>query len=137
MRGSSGAAGGSSVLSGLRMLVGGEALNGPLSQAMARHGGSVSNLYGPTETTIWSAAMRLEGNADGAAPDGSARSGEIDAVSLRVVDASCLPLRLVVRFGTREFMSWTAVCRLFLLVLLASFTLRGRALRGVIWGGLV
>ena len=48
-------------LAGLRMLVGGEALNGPLAQAMASQGGSVSNLYGPTETTIWSAAMMLGG----------------------------------------------------------------------------
>ena len=48
-------------LAGLRMLVGGEALSGPLSQAMAARGLSVSNLYGPTETTIWSAAMMLDG----------------------------------------------------------------------------
>ena len=43
-------AAGGSALAGLRMLVGGEALNGLLSQAMASQGGSVSNLYGPTET---------------------------------------------------------------------------------------
>ena len=54
-------AAGGSALAGLRMLVGGEALNGPLAQAMASQGGSVSNLYGPTETTIWSAAMMLGG----------------------------------------------------------------------------
>ncbi len=54
---------GGSALAGLRMLVGGEALNGLLSQAMASQGGSVSNLYGPTETTIWSAAMLLGGEA--------------------------------------------------------------------------
>ena len=45
--------------------------------------------------------------------------------------------RLVVQSGTRAFMSWTAVCRLFLLVLRVSFTLRVRGLRGVILGGLV
>ncbi len=74
-------------LAGLRMLVGGEALSGPLSQAMAAHGLSVSNLYGPTETTIWSAAMMLDGKAldgepafhgailDGATPDDAASDG--------------------------------------------------------------
>ena len=59
------------------MLVGGEALNGPLSQAMASQGGSVSNLYGPTETTIWSAAMLLGGEAlDGKTLNGEARDVE-------------------------------------------------------------
>ncbi|MGH8742453.1 MAG: AMP-binding protein, partial [Burkholderiales bacterium] len=58
-------AGGGSALAGLRMLVGGEALSGVLWQAMRELGGSVDNLYGPTETTIWSAAMRLDGGLDG------------------------------------------------------------------------
>ena len=70
-------AAGGSALAGLRMLVGGEALNGPLSQAMASQGGSVSNLYGPTETTIWSAAMLLGGEAlDGKTLNGETRDVE-------------------------------------------------------------
>jgi amino acid adenylation domain-containing protein len=47
------------VLAGLRMLVGGEALSGALARTMTSRGGAVCNLYGPTETTIWSAAMPL------------------------------------------------------------------------------
>ena len=38
----------------LRMLVGGEALPGTLAEAMCGCGRDVTNLYGPTETTIWS-----------------------------------------------------------------------------------
>ncbi|TCO59352.1 non-ribosomal peptide synthetase [Actinocrispum wychmicini] len=39
---------------GLRMLVGGEALPSALARAMAGRAAEVANLYGPTETTIWS-----------------------------------------------------------------------------------
>ena len=57
---------GGSPLAGLRMLVGGEAL-AARCRARARLAGSVSNLYGPTETTIWSAAMTLNGTTLSAA----------------------------------------------------------------------
>ncbi|MFJ8792347.1 amino acid adenylation domain-containing protein [Streptomyces sp. NPDC102462] len=43
-----------SVLAGLRVLVGGEALPPDLAEALTQHATSVINLYGPTETTIWS-----------------------------------------------------------------------------------
>ncbi|WNE94149.1 non-ribosomal peptide synthase/polyketide synthase [Streptomyces luomodiensis] len=43
-----------SVLAGVRVLVGGEALPGDLAVALVERAGSVTNLYGPTETTIWS-----------------------------------------------------------------------------------
>jgi amino acid adenylation domain-containing protein len=43
----------------LKALVGGEALNLDLAQALLRHCREVWNLYGPTETTIWSTACRL------------------------------------------------------------------------------
>ncbi|HEX8934394.1 MAG TPA: amino acid adenylation domain-containing protein, partial [Pseudonocardiaceae bacterium] len=46
---------------GLRMLVGGEALPPALAATMQELGGEVTNLYGPTETTIWSTAARLDG----------------------------------------------------------------------------
>ncbi|WP_431041554.1 amino acid adenylation domain-containing protein [Streptomyces sp. P1-3] len=39
---------------GLRVLVGGEALPAPLAAALAEQAGEVFNVYGPTETTIWS-----------------------------------------------------------------------------------
>lgn len=40
-------------------LVGGEALNDDLSRALHERVGSLHNMYGPTETTIWSSATRL------------------------------------------------------------------------------
>ena len=46
-------------LKGLAMLTGGEALPGELARSLAAHGGSLTNLYGPTETTIWSAVMAV------------------------------------------------------------------------------
>jgi len=50
-------------LRGLRVLVGGEALPAGLKAALQRLGCEVTNLYGPTETTIWSTAATF-------APDG-------------------------------------------------------------------
>lgn len=38
----------------LKLLCGGEALNRDLAQALLSRGGSLWNMYGPTETTIWS-----------------------------------------------------------------------------------
>jgi enterobactin synthetase component F len=46
-------------LKGIRPLVGGEALPGQLAQTMSNLGHPVVNLYGPTETTIWSSIMPL------------------------------------------------------------------------------
>ncbi|MGH3785814.1 MAG: non-ribosomal peptide synthase/polyketide synthase, partial [Pseudonocardiaceae bacterium] len=46
---------------GLRMLVGGEALPPVLAATMQHLATDVTNLYGPTETTIWSTAARLDG----------------------------------------------------------------------------
>ncbi|WP_344096030.1 amino acid adenylation domain-containing protein [Streptomyces stramineus] len=48
-------------LRGLRVLVGGEALPAPLAGRLAELGAGVTNLYGPTETTIWSAAAEITG----------------------------------------------------------------------------
>ncbi|MEV0276876.1 amino acid adenylation domain-containing protein [Streptomyces sp. NPDC050610] len=47
-------------LSGVRVLVGGEALPGDLAGALAGAARSVTNLYGPTETTIWSTASEVD-----------------------------------------------------------------------------
>ncbi|AZQ32224.1 amino acid adenylation domain-containing protein [Streptomyces cyaneochromogenes] len=47
------------VLGGVRVLVGGEALPADLAQALAARAASVTNLYGPTETTIWSTAWEV------------------------------------------------------------------------------
>ncbi|WP_159401461.1 non-ribosomal peptide synthetase [Streptomyces sp. NRRL F-5053] len=56
-------------LRGLRMAVGGEALPEALAATMRELGAEVVNLYGPTETTIWSTAARLD-DRSGAPPIG-------------------------------------------------------------------
>ena len=98
-------------LKGLAMLTGGEALPGELARALKARGRTLTNLYGPTETTIWSAAMMLDG-------------GEL----MKMPRAR----RLVVRSGTRGRMFWTRVLSLFLRGLLASCTSRELGLRGAI-----
>ncbi len=45
---------------GIRMLVGGEALPAALARAMSEVGSEVVNLYGPTETTIWSTMATVD-----------------------------------------------------------------------------
>ena len=60
-------------LKGLTMLTGGEALSGELARALRGRGRELVNLYGPTETTIWSAVMTVEGSAvEGSAADAEA-----------------------------------------------------------------
>ena len=43
----------------LKILCGGEALSADLARELLARGGSVWNMYGPTETTIWSAMHRV------------------------------------------------------------------------------
>ncbi|WP_405734870.1 amino acid adenylation domain-containing protein [Streptomyces sp. NBC_01537] len=47
-------------LSGVRALVGGEALQPKLARDLYRRSRELTNLYGPTETTVWSTAMALD-----------------------------------------------------------------------------
>ena len=56
-------------LPGLRILVGGEALPRDLAAALLRRADSVWNLYGPTETTIWSTVHPVQAGS-GAVPIG-------------------------------------------------------------------
>ena len=44
----------------VKMLCGGEALPADLAEQLLARGGELWNLYGPTETTIWSAVSRIE-----------------------------------------------------------------------------
>ncbi|MDX3753785.1 non-ribosomal peptide synthetase, partial [Streptomyces sp. AK08-02] len=48
-------------LDGLRVLVGGEALDASLARRLADGAASVRNVYGPTETTIWSTSAPVTG----------------------------------------------------------------------------
>ena len=48
----------------LKMLCGGEALPRTLADRLLATGGELWNMYGPTETTIWSSALRVEPGTD-------------------------------------------------------------------------
>ena len=54
----------------LRALTGGEALPPNLAQQLARLTGAIWNVYGPTETTIWSSIHRVSGNEERSVPIG-------------------------------------------------------------------
>src|SRR5580692_4599695 len=54
----------------LKILCGGETLPAELAKELSGRGDSVWNVYGPTETTIWSTSYRLTGNEQGAIPIG-------------------------------------------------------------------
>ncbi len=54
----------------LKVLVGGEALPADLAHNLATRCGSVWNMYGPTETTIWSSVYEVEGNDEKLVPIG-------------------------------------------------------------------
>ncbi|EPH46597.1 non-ribosomal peptide synthetase [Streptomyces aurantiacus] len=66
---------------GLRVLVGGEALPARLAGQLADQAGEVLNVYGPTETTIWSTTDRVEPGASVAigAPIGNTQVYVLDA----------------------------------------------------------
>ncbi|TQF72919.1 non-ribosomal peptide synthetase/type I polyketide synthase [Pseudoalteromonas luteoviolacea] len=48
-----------SSVAGLKLLTGGEPLEPNLAETMLRHGAHVFNMYGPTETTIWSSVEQI------------------------------------------------------------------------------
>jgi amino acid adenylation domain-containing protein len=72
---------------GLKILCGGEALAPELAKQLLARGASVWNLYGPTETTIWSALHRVEGS-DGTVPIGR----PIANTQLHVLDGDLRPV---------------------------------------------
>ncbi|MEE3326742.1 MAG: amino acid adenylation domain-containing protein, partial [Myxococcota bacterium] len=49
---------------GFRILCGGEALSPEVARRLLNQGADLWNLYGPTETTIWSAAVQIEPDFD-------------------------------------------------------------------------
>ncbi|MFF3731963.1 amino acid adenylation domain-containing protein [Streptomyces sp. NPDC002476] len=72
---------------GLRVLVGGEALEAELAATLAGSAKSVLNLYGPTETTIWSAAAEIPAGTDAPVTIG----GPIGNTRLYVLDGGLRP----------------------------------------------
>ncbi|HEX7175843.1 MAG TPA: condensation domain-containing protein, partial [Pyrinomonadaceae bacterium] len=73
---------------GLKILCGGEALARSLAAELAGRGAAVWNLYGPTETTIWSAVGRVEAGAgEGLVSVG----GPIANTQMYVLDAELEP----------------------------------------------
>ncbi|MFI1381991.1 amino acid adenylation domain-containing protein [Embleya sp. NPDC020886] len=72
---------------GLRILVGGEALPAQLAEALAAAGVEVANVYGPTETTIWSTIARVE--PGGGVP---AIGTPVGNTSVYVLDSALLPV---------------------------------------------
>ena len=49
---------------GFKMLCGGEPLSRELANDLLAHGGDLWNMYGPTETTIWSSCAKIERSAE-------------------------------------------------------------------------
>jgi amino acid adenylation domain-containing protein len=72
---------------GMTLLCGGEALPRALADRLLDKGAALWNLYGPTETTIWSSAARVEPGA-GAVPIGQ----PIAKTQLHVLDARLRPV---------------------------------------------
>ncbi|MFJ8433818.1 amino acid adenylation domain-containing protein [Kitasatospora sp. NPDC094019] len=76
------------VWSGVHALVGGEALSGGLAERMARLCGRVSNVYGPTEVTIWATAAELPAGHRGTPGIG----GPLPGVRALVLDPALQPV---------------------------------------------
>ncbi|MGD1932331.1 MAG: amino acid adenylation domain-containing protein, partial [Leptolyngbyaceae cyanobacterium] len=76
----------------LKLLCGGEALDVVLANKLLDCGAELWNLYGPTETTIWSAALKLDAAilADGLIPIGQ----PIANTQFHVLDAQQCPVPL-------------------------------------------
>jgi thioesterase domain-containing protein len=72
----------------LKVLVGGEALSADLARQLAKCCGSVWNMYGPTETTIWSSVYRVEGRDQKLVPIGK----PIANTTFHILDATRQPV---------------------------------------------
>ncbi|MEM6715425.1 MAG: amino acid adenylation domain-containing protein, partial [Cyanobacteria bacterium P01_C01_bin.147] len=74
----------------LKLLCGGEALELALAERLITCGQELWNVYGPTETTIWSAALRIESDTlqDGIVPIGK----PIANTQFQVLDAQNRPV---------------------------------------------
>jgi amino acid adenylation domain-containing protein len=70
----------------LEALCGGEALPADLAARLLPRVGSLWNMYGPTETTIWSATRRVTAEETAAGPSSIPVGGAIDNTRLYVLD---------------------------------------------------
>ena len=73
---------------GLKILCGGEALPPELAKELTARADSVWNVYGPTETTIWSTTYRVTGREQGTIPIGR----PIANTSIYILDADNGPV---------------------------------------------
>jgi amino acid adenylation domain-containing protein len=76
---------------GLKALCGGEALPGILAREIAQRAGSAWNMYGPTETAVWS-ATRVLSSEDGDLPGSTPLGRPIANTRLHVLDRGLRPL---------------------------------------------
>jgi len=74
-------------LSTLKMICGGEALSRDLGNALLERGAVLWNMYGPTETTIWSTVHQVT-HSEGAIPIGR----PIDNTQIYLLDAQLQPV---------------------------------------------
>jgi amino acid adenylation domain-containing protein len=74
----------------LKVLVGGEALSPELANQLTRACKEVWNMYGPTETTIWSSLYRVTGQEQGLVPIGR----PIQDTTLHILDDHLHPVPL-------------------------------------------
>jgi amino acid adenylation domain-containing protein len=72
----------------LKILCGGEALPPELARELTARSNSVWNVYGPTETTIWSTAYRVTGHEKGSIPIGR----PIANTSIYILDSNRKPV---------------------------------------------
>ena len=90
----------------LKALVGGEALPAELARQLVARTGEVWNLYGPTETTIWSTIFRVTGKEERTVPIGK----PVANTTLYVLDAGGMPLPAVKRANyISAVMDWRGV----------------------------
>lgn len=73
-------------LQGLTVLVGGEALSNSLAKSLLGAGASVHNMYGPTETTIWSTCTQIHKE------ETPSLGSPIDRTQVYVLDAMLQPV---------------------------------------------
>jgi amino acid adenylation domain-containing protein len=76
----------------LKVLCGGEALTRDLAEALLERSAAVWNLYGPTETTIWSAAHPVPRNASDMDAPEVPLGRPLDNTQFYILDSSLEPL---------------------------------------------